>query len=206
MKFNKRLHPKKTEAFMAHFRVLGLKRGECRVNVIRSAAEAMSNALSHSELHVPRETADVRRARIALAAYRLLDPRERSNIYERVQLTFPLDREEVADGVTESQSFLDKVAVDSESGPAVTAETGAYKSLVKLMNQPLVDEAISGGDLEMGGQSDLSQSQTDRSGTDEASDLTLDERRGIVRLLRESDESTLRSLSPLGWLRSRLGI
>jgi hypothetical protein len=36
--------------------------------------------------------------------------------------------------------------------------------------------------------------------------LTLDERRGIVRLLRESDESTLRSLSPLGWLRSRLGI
>ena len=187
MKFNSKIklkHKTKNEAFVAHFRLLGLRRGECRSNVIRSAAQAMAVALKRtgsalaednyaSEQYaggLAHQTADdVRRAKIAIATYRWLDPRERTDIYERVQLCYPIDRDD-SDSPTASTSKLvdqmPKVPSDDESEVATTIH-----SLVQV-----------------------------------SSDLSLEERRSIVRLMRESHESTLRGLSPLGWLKSRLGI
>ncbi len=58
------------------YRALGLKHGECRIDVIRSAAtehvrfddqDSRSAPSNHNRL-------DQRRARVALATYRLLDP------------------------------------------------------------------------------------------------------------------------------------
>lgn len=178
MKTNRIRHYQKSAAFVAHFRFLGLKRGECRAHVIRSAAEAMSIALTHNGDQIASPVVeDGQRALIAIATYRLLDPRERCDLYERVQLTYPLDREEAEVGIVDSQVLISQMPdpVDIK---------------VKLMEQPVIGQAIEG------------QAATESVDTE----LSMDERRGIVRLLRESDEANLRGLSPLGWLRSRLGI
>ncbi len=209
MKFNLNIQRnKKNDAFVAHFRFLGLSRGECRTNVIRSAAQAMSIALSYSGSqcasdHVQQSADDVRRARIAVAAYRLLDPRERTDFYERVQLCYPIDRDDL-DASTESiGKLIDQMPMVP---PKVFRRPSAPAT---LMGQPLIEEAIEGktpADEEPEAANANSPSgQTDN-------EPSLEERRRIVRLLQKADELTIRGLSPigglspLGWLRSRLGI
>ena len=199
MKFNRKHHKKKNEAFVGHFRLLGLKRGECRTNVIRSAAQALSTALSfngNADDQGTYSTDDIQRARIALAAYRLLDPRERVDVYERVQLCYPIDREDTESSTPSVGKLVDRMVKVPVKSRRPT------KSIVKLMGQPVIDEAIEGNlpadeEPEAAGQN-LSDEQA-------SSDPSLEERRRIVRLMRELDESTPRSLSPIGWLRSRLG-
>lgn len=200
MNFNRKHHKKKNEAFVAHFRLLGLRRGECRTNVIRSAAQSMSVALSYNGQvgdHANQSANDDRRAKIALAAYRLLDPRERVDVYERVQLCYPLDREDMEREAESNFKLVDqmvKVPMNSRRPP---------QSMVKLMGQPVIDEAIEGNSPD---DSEPEAASENLATAFTSSDPTLDERRRIVRLMRELDESTLRSLSPIGWLRSRLGI
>jgi len=200
MNFNHKHVKKKNEVFVAHFRLLGLKRGECRTNVIRSAAQAMSVALSYSGDagdHVKHSADDVQRAMIALAAYRLLDPRERTDVYERVQLCYPIDREDM-----ESSTHSNGKLVDQMVKVAVKPRR-PIKSMVKLMGQPVIGQAIEGNSPEDA----EPEAESDNSSTVHPdSNPSLEERRRIVRLLQESDESTQRSLSPIGWLRSRLGL
>ena len=203
MKLNRKLRTnKKLETFADHFRLLGLRNGECRTNIIRSAAQAMSVELSFGRNpevsdHLQGHSDDSRRARIALAAYRLLDPRERSDIYERVQLCYPIDRDEMHEPSASVAKLIDQM-------PKVTAKTHRPISPgVKLMGQPLIGEAIEGkspSDEEPGACSSLDYKES------ASSELSLEERRNIVRLLRNSEEASPRSLSPLRWLRSRLGI
>ncbi len=199
MKFSRKLqNKKKNEAFVSHFLFLGLRRGECRSNVIRSAAQAMSVSLSYVGDHrtgesVPHFEDDVRRAKIAVAAYRLLDPRERADIYERVQLCYPLDRDDADVTATSSSKLIDKM-------PKIRRPA---RSVVKLMGQPLIAEAIDGNSTD---DEEPEAAPADPFSKRGSSELSLEERRDIVRLMRESDESVLRGLSPLGWLRSRLGI
>ncbi len=203
MKFSRKLqNKKKNEAFVAHFRLLGLKRGECRTNIIRSAAQAMSVALSYSGDHHTGDSVqhfedDVRRAKIAVATYRLLDPRERVDIYERVQLCYPLDRDYGDLPATSTGKLIDQMP---KVQPKIRRPTG---SNVKLMGQPLINEAIEG---KAPADEEPEAAPTHKFSKRGSSELSLEERRGIVRLMRESDESALGGLSPLGWLRSRLGI
>ena len=212
MKFNRKHHKTKNEAFVAHFRLLGLKRGECRTNVIRSAAQAMSIALSYNgnaSDQGKQLVDDVQRAKIAVAAYRLLDPRERADVYERVQLCYPIDREDMEPSTPSVGKLVDQmpevpVQVQRPTKSATKSPTKSpTKSIVKLMGQPVIDEAIEGvspADEEPEAAGEYPSS--DRSN----SEPSLEERRRIVRLMRELDESTPRSLSPIGWLRSRLGL
>ena len=203
MKFSRKLHTKKkNEAFVAHFRFLGLRRGECRTNVIRSAAHAMSAALSYRGDHRAGDNVqyvedDVRRAKIAVAAYRLLDPRERVDIYERVQLCYPLDRDDVDLPANSTSKLIDKMP---KVPPKIRRQPGM---VVKLMGQPVIDDAIEG---KTPSDEEPEAAPADHFSRRSSSELSLEERRGIVSLMRESDESILRGLSPLGWLRSRLGI
>ena len=144
---------------MPHYQLLGLSRGECRVHVIRSAAQAMSIALTQCEQHVQSTVVDIRKAKIAIATYWLLDPRKRCDLYERIQLVHPIDREDAEVPVVSSRKLIDQMApVRWRIAPSVS------------------------------------------------NDFSLEERRSIVRLVRQSNESILRGLSPLGWIRSRLGL
>lgn len=74
-----------------YFRLLGLRNGESRVDIIRDAALAMSIGLG-CESH--RESCLQQRHAIAVATYRLLDPRRRHRQTERIQLCYPIDRDE----------------------------------------------------------------------------------------------------------------
>ena len=189
---------KKNEAFVAHFQLLGLRLGECRSNVIRSAAQAMAVALNTkgnqfardgygADLHVRhsvRHSAeDLNRARIAIATYRLLDPRERTDAYERVQLCYPSDRDE-AESLTISSGSLIR-------------QMSNLRNEQSRQNLPI--KAI-----EAKNHSDT-RPEAEDSFKKVSNNLFVDERRHIVRLTRKSNESNLRGLSPLGWLRSQLG-
>ncbi|MCY2984949.1 MAG: hypothetical protein NTY15_15100 [Planctomycetota bacterium] len=199
MKFNRKHHKSKNEAFVGHYRLLGLKRGECRTNVIRSAAQSLSSALSYNGSagdQGKHSADDVQRARIALAAYRLLDPRERADVYERVQLCYPIDREDAEYSTPSVGKLVDQMV----QVPAMSRRQ--TKSMVKLMGQPVIDEAIEGN---LPADEEPEAAEGNLSAEKSNSDPSLEERRRIVRLMREFDESTHRSLSPIGWLRSRLG-
>jgi len=223
MNLNRKLLNKRNrEAIVGHFRLLGLRRGECRTKVIRSAAEAMAIAISDLPQATQVRVQDDRRAEIAYAAYKLLDPRERTDLFERVQLSYPIDRDEVDEFESAGGKLVDQMR-------QVVAAPAESPKRVKLMGLPVIHRAIG---------TSPGESPQDRTETPEFSDVVpefsdvvpefsdvvaeeevatdtvassdslglLEERRGIVRLLRKSDESTLRGLSTLGWLWSRLGM
>ena len=187
--------------FISHFRLLGLRRGECRTQVIRSAAQAMSVALSHHENHSQGELADRRRARIAFAAYRLLDPRERRDLYERVQLSYPLDREDYEESSISAQGNCLVVSKKTQqpSSPTPVVKASEKPSTVLLMKQPVIDQAFDGSDDESLIEAEIVSQHDDQQSR-------MNERRGIVRLIRELDRLEPRTQSTLEWIRSRLGI
>lgn len=200
MKSNRKPFLKNRDALLPHYRLLGLKRGESRVNVIRSAASAMATALKCCDQNDPEFLSDVSRAEIAIAAYRLLDPRERNDVYERIQLVFPMDREDIEPPTIAAGTLADRM-------PHVTQRVGARPvSTIKLMKQPVIDEAIDGSSTRC---ITPALSQVERVSTLSIqidSEPSLDERRNVVRVLMESEEESSQRLSPIGWIRSRLGI
>ncbi len=187
MKFRNHQQKKKTDAIVAHFQLLGLKLGECRSNVIRSAAQAMAVALNTKGNHFARGeygalnhfrhfADDLNRAKIAIATYRLLDPRERTDAYERVQLCYPIDRDYAESQATSTGSLIHQM-------PNLS---------IKTLRQTLSIKAI-----------EDDQPETQDSFKKVTGNLSMEERRSIVRLMRKSNESTLRGNSPLGWLKSQ---
>lgn len=195
---NKNLRP---TGFASHFRLLGLKRGECRTDVIRSAAQAMSVDLSHQENHSLGNLSDRRRARIAFAAYRLLDPRERRDLYERVQLSYPIARDDAEEATFSFDSMSRETSKTLYELPVLSTVPFASRrpSQVVLMSQPVIDEAIDGNDNESLVDAEIVSDEDNMQ-------ARIMERRGIVRLIRELDRMEPRSVSALDWIRARLGI
>ena len=208
MRFRNHQQKKKTEAFVAHFQLLGLRLGECRSNVIRSAAQAMAVALNRNGNNSARDeyganqyavdfvgqsADDLHRAKIAIATYRLLDPRERTDVYERVQLCYPIDRDDADSQATETGSLIGQM-------PNFAKKNRRRSKANEQFGQSLLNGAIE-GKLPSDARPAAEDSFKKTSGN-----LSMDERRSIVRLMRKSNESTLRGLSPLGWLKSQLGI
>jgi len=194
MKFRNHQQKKKTEAIVAYFQLLGLRLGECRSNVIRSAAQAMAAALNGKGNNSARDeygalnhfrhfADDLNRAKIAIATYRLLDPRERTDAYERIQLCYPIDRDDAESQTTSTGSLIGQI-------PNLPKEP---------RRQSLSKKAIE-GKLQSDDRLESQDSFIKVTGN-----LSMEERRSIVRLMRKSNASTLRGLSPLGWLKSQLG-
>ena len=213
-----------------YFRLLGLRSGESRVEVIRDAALAMSIGLG-CETH--RESSLQQRHEIAVATYRLLDPRRRRRQVERIQLCYPIDRDEAAvppphfhvSSAQDRQTLpaagqAEVVAVlieGSESANSrVTANHGVQSDLsaddtvppapsperrgVVLMQQPVIDRAIDEVLLAPAAITRQSDSES-----------WMDERREIVRSLKkydieESRLATTQTGSTLTWLRSVFGL
>lgn len=177
------------------YRALGLKRGECRIDVIRSAAtEYVRHENRESHLQSSGfDLLDERRARVALATYRLLDPRNRTDLYERVQLSCPLNEEEIQEPVADFHSSLNRNIV-VENPPR------SKEPIVNIMNTDVVNRAIEEA-KSIGKERESLASVAE-------SEPSLSERRQVVRLLREIElaEVPPQSSSPLAWLRSYLGL
>lgn len=175
-----------------YFQTLGLKRGECRIEIIRDAARNRAKELS-GRSHP--STVDLHRAEVAIAAYKLLDPRGRADLYERVQLSCPLDQADNAPPPPPSISPINRsIGRRSTEATAVDATCS-----IQLMAGEVVDQAIA---LE----EDASEAETEGESRRELSTLSLAERRQVVELLKKTDDDTPPSRSALSWLRSYLGI
>jgi len=177
---------------IAQFRFLGLKRGESRVAIIRQAAQEMAALLTESEPEYDSEALTKRRFEIALAAYRLLDPRRRRKRLERIHLCFPLDREELLD-----QPTLE--------GPAVSESE--IRELSGLMQLPVLERVFQEEASAPGTVAATVSSNSWVAASDFGSpELELEERREVVRTLREFDRESETRGSTLNWLRSVFGL
>jgi hypothetical protein len=175
-----------------YFQTLGLKRGECRIEIIRDAARNRAKELS-SRSHPA--TVDLHRAEVAIAAYKLLDPRGRVDLYERVQLSCPLDQADNAPPPPPAISPINR----SIGRLAATLPSLDSNCSIQLMAGEMVDQAI---ELE----SEASDSDAEGESPGEALTLSLAERRQVVELLKRTDQEFASGRTPLGWLRSYLGI
>lgn len=185
---------KSERANAEYFRFLGLRRGESDATAIRSAASAMSGLVGDCEGQFGVEGLVQRRSEIAVATYRLLDPRRRSSFFERVQLCYPADREERSN---------ESLSLDSTGSSVPKGETAVNpwikpepeQKLPLLMTLPVIERAI--------------QEEPTNPATAQAAAETmswLDERREVIRSLREIEpRPTKVSSSPITWIRSALG-
>ncbi len=95
MFFQANRHPKANIAQTSDFLRLGLRRGESSLLVIRSAIQASAHRLANYSRPHGVQVVDRQLGLLTASAYRLLDPRYRSQPFERIQLSYPIDREEI---------------------------------------------------------------------------------------------------------------
>ena len=68
------------------FERLGVRPDETRLTVIRRAAMQTSRALAENQLSNPSDTAALQLSRVTVSAYRLLDPRQRGDVHQRIHI------------------------------------------------------------------------------------------------------------------------
>ena len=68
------------------FERLGVRPDEMRLTVIRRAATQTSRTLAESQLSNPSDTAALQLSRVTISAYRLLDPRQRGDVHQRIHV------------------------------------------------------------------------------------------------------------------------
>ncbi|MFM8572881.1 MAG: hypothetical protein ACKOAU_14905 [Pirellula sp.] len=166
---------------------LGLKASECHEENILDAAKKMANMVLDREPFNTPEVIARSRHEIALATYRLLDPRRRSSQYERIQLTRPLGREDRQYAFPEPGTLLRSI----DQAPGASQDP---------LLEPLIDRAIE----ESAGQALAVDSKND-------SRAWLEERREVIRTVRgdathESDSGKRWDKYGLNWLRSVFGL
>ena len=107
--FHQRSHP---IARHGDYLRLGLRRGECSSPVIRSATHSAVQRLVDGPLSLSSENLDRQLGLLATSAYRLLDPRYRLQLYERVQLSYSLERNEVEPTAIEDLMTIPDSVID----------------------------------------------------------------------------------------------
>lgn len=111
------------------FRRLGVRPQECRLAVIRSAAARSARALAEQQLTAPSDQAGLQLSRVATSAYRLLDPRQRSDVHQRTHVGRILPNALSSASETSFHSSLEAAVpetlfgVDSRASQASSAET-----------------------------------------------------------------------------------
>ncbi|OUW81989.1 MAG: hypothetical protein CBD74_07635 [Saprospirales bacterium TMED214] len=68
------------------FERLGVRPDEMRLTVIRRAAMQTSRTLAENQLSNPSDTAALQLSRVTISAYRLLDPRQRGDVHQRIHV------------------------------------------------------------------------------------------------------------------------
>jgi len=188
------------------YRLLGLARGESdivkiRASVTSSAGGAARKKATPSHLHagglpagglLARGLHDVtdRRTKAALAGYRLLDPRFRRQLYDRVQLSYLIYRE------------LDEQPHDIDSNdrlPLITEKP--FNSLLTLDDQTKTEPMALSMSLDPATIYPIAP-EASAYGSEETTNSPLDDAREIVRLLNESEHHVRTRTSNVSrWLR-----
>jgi hypothetical protein len=168
------------------FKRLGLSWGECRIMTIREAAKAKAREVS---LRSHPATSDLHRAEIAVATYRLLDPRGRTALYERIQLSCPLDWLDTLPEAMPAVSNLNRSIDFAEKNEGT--ENVEFSS---VSARPIAPESL---DVALEAV-DASIDRVELSG----SDLSLVERQELVSLLKTLEDDSSEQSGPSSWFRS----
>jgi hypothetical protein len=173
-----------------HFHFLGLAVGESDLAAIYSAAQTRAAGISDCEGQPGIEDLICRQSEIAVATYRLLDPRGRDSFSERVQLCYSTDLEERKLEIKDLD--LQRVPKHNPWVPRNRSRKRTPAPKPVLMNRPVIERAI---------QEEASDPVASQAVAESKS--WLDERREVVRSLRELEPDT--SSTPFSWIRSVLG-
>ena len=189
---------------------LGLDANETDESVILNASSRMAQLVNERKAFNSPEVIVRSRSEIALATYRLLDPRRRAYLWQRIQLVRPLNREDRHSSISPSNSLWSQTepassAGDSESdqNPQIEYElsntpTPVSQDRSDWINRRVIDRAFE----QTASQATLVDSNHDARNW-------LEERREIVRTLKSSDDSMSRDKrrekSTLSWLLSVFG-
>jgi hypothetical protein len=137
---------KSVQPLASEFRLLGLRPREARLDVIRGAVKETASEVKSADEWSAGDSGQV--ARVAVAGYRLLDPRRRATLFERVQLLLWVDEElatpSVAlwDAVPQAPGTVLATAVGSPLPPPVTPPPVTAPPIAELatVNQAARDE------------------------------------------------------------------
>ena len=179
--------PSSSKANRVYFKFLGLRTSESNEQAILEASKKMARLVQERAPFNSPELIERSRQEIALATYRLLDPRRRKNPWERIQLTRPIDREDREYQTPDPGSLLRCMEQGSEDH---------FETIL----EPLIDRALG----QTAGKALTVDSKTD-------SRNWLEERREIVRAVR-ADSAHPSQANPLwnkygfSWLRSVFGL
>ena len=124
----------------SEFRLLGLRPREARLEVIRGALRETVSDVKSGEALAPVDSGQV--ARVAVAGYRLLDPRRRGTLFERVQLLLWSEDEQEAsptalwDVAPQPPQPVVATAVGNPLPPPVTLRPSELATDVLTSNPP----------------------------------------------------------------------
>lgn len=177
-----------SKANRVYFKFLGLAKGQSCEVAILDAAKKMASLVRARESFNPPEVIIRSRHEIALATYRLLDPRRRQSQWERIQLTRPQDRLDRQHRIPAPGSLLQCM------------EQASRERTQEPMLDPLIDRALK----EPAGQSLTVDAKSE-------SRSWLEERRQIAGSLQgdaaqQSDSVKRWDKIGLTWLRSVFGL
>ncbi len=189
---------------------LGLDANETDESVILNASSRMAQLVNERKAFNSPEVIVRSRSEIALATYRLLDPRRRAYPWQRIQLIRPLNREDRHLQSSSSNSLWSQTEPASSAGdsepdqnPPNESEQSNTPTLVTQeragwINRRVIDRAFE----QTASQATLVDSNHDARNW-------LEERREIVRTLKSSEDSMSRGKrqekSTLSWLLSVFG-
>jgi len=186
---------------------LGLEPNETDESVILHASSRMAQLVNERKPFNAPEVIVRSRSEIALATYRLLDPRRRANPWQRIQLIRPLNREDRQTPSSPSNSLWSQTEPASSLGDAESdqiPQIGSSPSSPSSqepsgwINRQVIDRALE----QTASQATLVDSNHDARSW-------LEERREIVRTLKSSEDNMSRDKrqekSTLSWLLSVFG-
>ena len=125
------------------FRLLGLRQREARLEVIRDALKETASELKPAEDAIDVAAGDI--ARVAVAGYRLLDPRRRATLFERVQLLLLSDEDtpsstvglwQAADAAAREHASPSARAIVDEPGLGNTLGSAMGDVIATLVSDP----------------------------------------------------------------------
>lgn len=189
---------------------LGLDPNETDETVILNASSRMAQLVNERKPFNSPEVIARSRSEIALATYRLLDPRRRASIWQRIQLIRPLNREDRQSRFSSPNSLWSQTEPNASAGDSESDQNPQIESEQIIPSKPASQERsgwINRQVFDRAFEQNASQATLVDSNQDARN--WLEERREIVRTLKSSEDNMAsdkrRDKSTLSWLLSVFG-
>jgi len=172
---------------LVDYRLLGLTWGESDVIKIRDSVTASAHGKTKKHKSLGIDPSPEHKAKVALAGYRLLDPRFRRELFDRVQLSFLIYRE--FDEQPRDKHGRNRIPLISAEAFPVTTESKSTRVSV-VANESTVGveaEALADDSRLIDLDSDFDISELSTLNAEDLQDSSLEDAREIVRMIHASE-------------------